>query len=185
MTTLLRFKSLSSLSIAMLIGFGLSACIADGANSASGGATGLTASTSTGSTATTTTTTETAAVETPAAVEAPVATVAATGSAAYDAASPFPSGSCLLWKPHSEIDGGLVILVPAAMGGATPIIKRANGEVFATAREHVEARGHNLCNGIRYHYVFGRGTGSAFPMPSILSIGGANYQIPNPAGRYE
>jgi len=113
------------------------------------------------------------------------AAVSNTGTAAYDAAANFPGGSCLLWKPHSEIDGGLVLLVPAGMGGATPIIRNANGKVFATGREHVEARGHNQCNGVRYHYIFGKGTGSAFPRPSILSIGGANYKIPNPAGRYE
>ncbi len=114
------------------------------------------------------------------------AATASTGTAAYDSASNFPGGSCLLWKPHSEIDGGLVVLVPANMGGSAPIIRNANGNVFATGREHVDARGHNTCGGgIRYHWIFGRGTGSAFPKPSILSIGGANYKIPNPAGRYE
>lgn len=109
-----------------------------------------------------------------------------TGQASYDAASNFPAGSGLLWKPHSEIDGGLVVLVPAGMGGAAPVIRNANGTPFATGREHTDARGHNTFAGqIRYHWVFGKGQGKAFPKPSILSIGGANYKIPNPAGRYD
>ncbi len=106
--------------------------------------------------------------------------------AAYQAASPFPSGSCLLWKPTSEIDHGLVVLVPAGMFGGGPVtILNENGDQFAQGREHVDARGHNQCNGVRYHFVFGRGPGSSFPNPSILSIGGKHYKVPNPAGRWE
>ncbi len=192
------FKTLSLTAVAAVMSISLSGCIADGPDASTGASSLPVASTSAKATAAPAAATTTASATTaPTATEpavakaapiaaAPVAAtkaVVATGNDAYAKASPFPGG-CLLWKPHSEIDGGLVVLVPANMGGATPVIRRANGEVFATGREHVQARGHNLCDGIRYHYVFGKGTGGAFPRPSILSIGGANYQIPNPAGRY-
>lgn len=115
-------------------------------------------------------------------------TTAATGgsgTATYDAAKRFPHGSCMLWKPVSEIDHGLVVLIPASFGGHKPQILTSNGKVYATGREHVDARGHNKCNGIRYHYVFGKGKGSDYPAKVVLKVGGANYQIPNPGSRYE
>ncbi len=114
-------------------------------------------------------------------------TTASTSSSAFESASNFPSGSCVLWKPTSEIDHGLVVLIPAAFKApSVPVqVLRPNGEVFATGREHTQARGHNICNGTRLHYVFGKGPGSAYPMNSVLAYGSNRYKIPNPAGRYE
>lgn len=108
-----------------------------------------------------------------------------TGTATYDSASTFPHGSCMLWKPISEIDHGLVVLIPAGMGSHKPQILTSNGEVYASGREHVDARGHNKCNGMRYHWIFSKGKGHDYPKKVVLKVGSNHYQIPDGGRRYE
>jgi hypothetical protein len=90
-----------------------------------------------------------------------------------------------LWKPVSEKDGKLVVLLPSALTGnvASITIKSAKtNKVLATGRYS------GLGNGGREHYRFTR-PGKSYPDKSIVSIAlnegeTITYTIPDTAKRY-
>ena len=91
-----------------------------------------------------------------------------------------------LWKPSSDSDGNLVILLPAGMTGQV-----ADLEVLSPDGKTVLAKGKytGAGNGMREHYRFGK-PGASFPPGSIVKVTMSNgtqkeIKIPNPGSRME
>lgn len=70
-----------------------------------------------------------------------------------------------LWKPVSEKNGNLVVLLPASFSGRVTglTIKSADGEVLA------QGKSAGLGNGGREHYRFNK-SGDEFPKGSVLEV---------------
>lgn len=90
----------------------------------------------------------------------------------------FPGGG-MVYKPHSEGDGNLVVLIQSFQAEST-------GAAMADRNGNVIERGRFVgrTNGNRPTYRFSR-HGSSFPSPGILIVGGANICIPNTGQRYD
>lgn len=86
-------------------------------------------------------------------------------------------GTGIVWKPVSESDGNLVVLVPTSMGNPGASVFGADGQRVESGR-YV---GHT--NGNRATYRFAR-PGRAFAAPAYLTIGETRYLVPDPAQRY-
>lgn len=91
-----------------------------------------------------------------------------------------------LWKPHSDSDGRLVILLPASITGAASKV-----EILNPAGTRVIANGSyaGIGNGFRQHYRFEQ-SGEHFPANAIVKITLSDGQvgtvrIPNPGQRWE
>jgi len=91
--------------------------------------------------------------------------------------SPSIDSTCILWKPISEGDHNLVVLLPIAYGGP---------EVFILDNEgnYVE-QGHYVgrTNGDRATYRFGR-PGHGYSSTCYLQVGGTIYKVVNPELRH-
>jgi hypothetical protein len=95
-------------------------------------------------------------------------------------ASRYPSiqGSGILWKPVSESDRKLAVLLPRTMG--TPKIA-----VLDSKENLIEyGRYTRRTNGNRPTYRFGR-PGGAFPAPCLLKVGTRIYYVPDGRNRYQ
>ena len=95
--------------------------------------------------------------------------------------NPWPSGSGQIWKPHSEGDGNLVVLLASGVPNIGVLVVDPKGNAVEVGR-YV---GHT--NGNRATYRFSR-PGRRFGAPSILRVGtpsGTDYCIPNPAARFD
>lgn len=82
------------------------------------------------------------------------------------------SGTGFVWKPVSEGDGRLVVLLPASMPVGTLAVNREQGRFIGRT------------NGNRPTYRFFR-PGSSYPAPSVLSIGAARYLVTRPGVRVD
>ena len=94
---------------------------------------------------------------------------------------PWQSGTGRIWKPTSEGDGNLVVLLRSGVGniGARVIDPKGNQVEVGAYRGHT--------NGNRATYRFRR-PGRRFGAPSILRVGsnpGTDFCIPDPARRYD
>ncbi len=90
----------------------------------------------------------------------------------------FPGGG-MVYKPHSEGDGNLVVLIQSFQA-------ESSGAAMADRSGRVIEQGRFVgrTNGNRPTYRFGR-PGHAFPSPGILIVGGARICIPNTGQRYD
>lgn len=111
--------------------------------------------------------------------EAPVAPVPAPGAAEPPApAQPALrsvtslSGSGFVWKPVSEGDGNLVVLLPATAGDVLVGVNTERGRYVGRT------------NGNRPTYRFSR-PGGAYPPGSVLTIGSLQLVVPVPGRRYD
>lgn len=82
------------------------------------------------------------------------------------------SGSGFVWKPVSDGDGRLVVLLPAS-SDADPVF--VNGEQGTYV---------GRTNGNRPTYRFSR-PGSQYSAPALLQIGSGRWGVPNPGQRYD
>jgi len=94
--------------------------------------------------------------------------------------SGFPGGSGMVYKPHSEANGNLVVLLPSSYAESTGVaMADRNGNII----ERVPFGPRT--NGNRPTYRFSR-PGSAFPSPGILVVGSSQrFCIPNTAARFD
>lgn len=99
-----------------------------------------------------------------------------TANAPRAACSNFPGGG-MVWKPTSEGDGKLVVLLQPGVPNVGASVADATGNIVASGRYS----GHT--NGNRATYRFAA-PGRSYPAPAILITGGAKICIPNPASRY-
>jgi hypothetical protein len=84
-----------------------------------------------------------------------------------------------LWKPESESDGNLVVLIPAALSGEPSGTLSVNDNVFG--------RFSGIHNGNRNHYRFPRpGREYGENIPVVLNRLGIRYEwiVPNGSSRY-
>lgn len=85
-----------------------------------------------------------------------------------------------LWKPASERDGNLVVLLPARLDAAEV---RVSGVIYMAGRPYTRA------NGNRQHTRFpvpGAAFGGPVTVGAVLKDGGyQEWQVPNGAARYE
>lgn len=89
------------------------------------------------------------------------------------------SGSGVLWKPVSESNGNLVVLLASSFSHQTVQVVSVNsGTVFDTGR-YV-----GRTNGNRPTYRFSR-TGAAYPSPCALKVGDRYFYIPSSGSRHE
>lgn len=86
--------------------------------------------------------------------------------------SPLPVGSGFIWKPQSENDGRLVILLPSSFGGGGVTVAGEPGNYVGRT------------NGDRPTYRFSR-PGSAYPDGVRMTYGGQEWCVSNPGGRHE
>ena len=115
-------------------------------------------------------------------------TTAATNNSTVAGGSTHSSSSIaegFLWKPESDSDGNLVILLPSNLVG------KASGVRVLSPEGNVLAQGRygGIANGFRQHFRFDR-PGSAFPNNSIVEIQMANsenlrFKIANTSLRVE
>src|SRR5690606_28230634 len=92
----------------------------------------------------------------------------------------FPSGSGMIWKPVSEGDGRLVVLLPSSYAESTGVaVADRNGNII----ERVPFGPRT--NGNRPTYRFSR-SGGGYPSPAILVVGSSQrFCIPNTGSRYD
>lgn len=95
----------------------------------------------------------------------------------------WPSG--LLWKPESDTDGNLVVLVPSGQG-ALADVSVLSPDGLSTIEN---GRFSGIGNGLRYHFRFDR-PGSSFPPDSLLVLDYLDgtktiFEIPRPSDRIE
>ncbi len=105
----------------------------------------------------------------PAPDSTPTTTTAADGSI---------SGTHILWKPVSDSNGNLVILLPSNYSNTGVAVLSPDGKVLDTGR-YV-----GRTNGNRPTYRFSR-PGRSFPDGSILRVGSRQYTVPDTSRRYE
>ncbi len=160
------------LAVSMMLGgvvaFALAGCHVDEVKSSSGGGTATAAAPANNSSS---------GSITPAPTPTQTQTTAA--NTARASCSPFPGGSGMIYKPFSEGDGNLVVLIPSSAAESA-------GAAMADSSGRVVEQGRFVgrTNGNRPTYRFGR-PGSGFSSPAILIVGGANYCIDNTAQRYD
>ena len=82
------------------------------------------------------------------------------------------SGSSFVWKPVSDGDGRLVVLLPAS-SDADPVFVNGEAGTFV-----------GRTNGNRPTYRFSR-PGSQYSAPALLQIGSGTWGVPNPGQRYD
>ena len=86
-------------------------------------------------------------------------------------------GTGIIWKPVSEGDGKLVVLLPASYGVEAVSIVTTDGTLVEEGR-YVN-RHHNNRPTYRFNSA-GRG----YPSPCVLKVGSSYYSIPSSAARY-
>lgn len=98
--------------------------------------------------------------------------------AATTTSYPNVGGKGILWKPVSEGNRMLVVLLATYYGN--PPVKVLDSSLNAVENGNYVGR----TNGNRATYRFRR-PGSRFPAPSYLEVGGTIYKVPDPSRRYE
>lgn len=83
-----------------------------------------------------------------------------------------------LWKPTSDSNGNLVVLLPSGTRAGSATIRDPNGNVIGNGRYS------GVANGGREHYRFDT-PGASFPPNSSVSFGNNSVSIPNTGTRYE
>lgn len=96
---------------------------------------------------------------------------------APEPSAPSIDDTCILWKPVSEGDHNLVILLPANYGNEMVNILDAAGTRLETGRSV------GRTNGNRPTYRFSR-PGHGYPDPAYLEVGGSLYKVNNPGIRH-
>jgi len=86
-------------------------------------------------------------------------------------------GTGIIWKPVSEGDGKLVVLLPATSGVETVSIVTTDGTLVEAGR-YIN-RHHNN----RPTYRFNK-PGRGYPSPCVLKVGSTGYTITSSAARY-
>lgn len=91
--------------------------------------------------------------------------------------NPFPSGRGMVYKPVSEGDGRLVVLLPSSNAISA-------GAAMADRTGKIVERGRSVgrTNGNRPTFRFSR-PGRGYPSPGILVVGSSRYCIPDTARR--
>lgn len=87
------------------------------------------------------------------------------------------NGTGIVWKPVSEGDGKLVVLIPSSYSKVAVAVVSTDGDTVDTGR-YV-----GRTNGSRPTYRFSK-PGSGYPSPCVLQVGTAYYSIPSSASRY-
>ena len=64
-----------------------------------------------------------------------------------------------LWKPESESDGNLVVLLPSELNGLIEKVEVHSGMPFSDETKEADGRYANIGNGNRQHYRFDRNGG--------------------------
>lgn len=113
-----------------------------------------------------------------AAAPAPAAPASEPTTTTTTAADGSISGTHILWKPVSDSNGNLVILLPANYSNTGVAVLSPDGKVLDTGR-YV-----GRTNGNRPTYRFSR-PGRSFPDGSILRVGSRQYTVPDTSRRYE
>lgn len=91
---------------------------------------------------------------------------------------PQVGGKGILWKPISEGNRMLVVLLATYYGN--PGVKVLDSSLNTVENGNYVGR----TNGNRATYRFGR-PGHRFPAPAYLEVGGTIYKVPDPSKRYE
>ena len=87
-------------------------------------------------------------------------------------------GHGILWKPVSESDGKLAVLLRRSYGNPTVKILDMQERPIDTGRFVY------FSNPDRATYRFGR-PGGSFPKPCLLQVGGRTFRVPDGSRRYE
>ena len=85
--------------------------------------------------------------------------------------------TCILWKPVSEGDHKLVVLLPANYGTPELFIQDKDGNILDKGRYF------GRTNGNRPTYRFSK-SGGQYPNPCYLEVGGELYKVNNPRLRH-
>lgn len=86
-------------------------------------------------------------------------------------------GGSFVWKPQSESNGRLVVLLPASYASVQSITISGSGGRESASRSAI-------ANGGRPHYRFSR-PGSAYGHNITVSGGGRSWHVPNGASRVD
>jgi len=108
----------------------------------------------------------------------PPASTPSTSSSSKSSSYPSIQGSGILWKPVSESDGKLAVLIPSSMGAQKVSVLDSSGNLIENGR-YVGRTNPN-----RPTYRFGR-PGGSFPVPCLLRVGSRTYNVPNGRQRYQ
>ena len=106
------------------------------------------------------------------------ATASSTGGTATPSSGTVQAAG-ILWKPISEGNGRLVVLLPVSMGVPGAKILASNGTLVDTGTYYGSPAEH----GSRAIYRF-NSPGSSYPKPCKLQVGSVVYDVPAPAKRY-
>ena len=94
------------------------------------------------------------------------------------ASYPNVAGHGILWKPSSESDGKLVVLLARSYGAPSVKVLDANKKVIDTGKFVYYS------NPDRATYRFGR-SGASFPKPCLIQVGSKIFKVPDGSKRYE
>ena len=101
-----------------------------------------------------------------------------TGKTTTTTSYPGISGHGILWKPVSDSNRKLAVLLNRSYGRPTVKVLDMNKNVIETGYFVYYS------NPNRATYRFGR-PGRSFPSPCLIQVGSAIYKVDNPAKRYE
>jgi hypothetical protein len=111
----------------------------------------------------------------------PTTTTPTTGTkTSTDPTASYPNvaGHGILWKPVSDSDKKLAVLLKSSYGVPTVNVLDANKNLIEKGRFVYKS------NPDRATYRFSR-SGGAFPKPCLIQVGGEIFRVPNGSNRYE